>query len=108
MGLVIVGLRLDHVAGLEFVDGLVALRRQERRAGDEADDGEVGAWLVGHGLFSLSKRDAFIRLNVQGCLGRLEMLRRIFGAGWGLRGYADCETSEHLQSEPYLSDFSLG
>ena len=42
VALVVVRLHLDHVAWLEFFDGLVAGRRQDRCIGGEANDGEVG------------------------------------------------------------------
>lgn len=42
VGLAVVGLHLDHVAGLDVLDALQVIRRQDGRPGDEADDGEVG------------------------------------------------------------------
>jgi hypothetical protein len=45
VALVVVGLHLDHVAGLDLFDGLVAGLRQDWRSSDEADEGEGAGWL---------------------------------------------------------------
>src|SRR5262245_25839999 len=52
VALAVVGPHLYEVARTKFLDGFVARCRQERCLGDKAEDGEVGTWLVRHGLLS--------------------------------------------------------